>query len=416
MIFRRFFIICCVLIAGLCVPSALMAEDDVEFEIVDNKKAASKTSNDFISEGNALGYGADENDENVEFVVITKEEEKKLYDAAVKRAEAVPFSDPDFYVAKVKKQRDPKEIYNEKLAEYEKWEKDAQTARKFLFYYYTPYTNEINELDARLFITMMLVSIVYSIIMLRIYIREIGRRPPIYSSEEMREWRDEGFDVFPESEAKVYAATLWNNVSCGKQVSEGDFLPIESRSELSIIENEMHMVARTLPTDDDSIYYLNKISDSVNRWKTRYMIAPWLSVDSGLFKRIVLGILYVILLFIYPGHPMYLLVVLLPMAFLTPAYLIDAREGSLVYSMLGGSLKIFGAITGDAFRGAANMEGASVTIYKGGGSTYVEHNYWGVLILFGLKIALAIMLLILIYFLAPLIVLYAILRNYILAK
>lgn len=422
MYFRRFFLTTCIFIAALCLPSALTADEEEEFEIVKVKSksrssaavvAASGFNNDDIAPEyeNLCGGGEDD------FVIITGDEEKKIYNAAAKRAAAnAPLSDENFFILKPEKQKDPQKAYEAALKKYEKWEADVKKKRKFLFYYYTPYTNEINELDARLFITLFLLSVTYSLIMLIIYIKEAGRRPPVYSAEEMKEWREEGFDIVSESEAKVYAATLWNNVAGGKQIADDDFLELESRSEISILENEMHMVARTLPTDDESIYYLNKISDSINSCKTRFMIAPWLSVSSGIFKRIVLAILYVILLFLYPGHPMYLLVILLPVAFLTPYYLIDAREGSFVYRMLGGSLKVFGAITGDAFRGAANMEGASVTVYKGGGATYIEHNYWGVLILFALKIALAVMLLILIYFMAPFIVLYAIIRNYILAK
>ena len=130
-----------------------------------------------------------------------------------------------------------------------------------------------------------------------------------------------------------------------------------------------------------------------------------------------MGIFYVILLCIYPAHPMYLLVILSPIAFWTPAYLVPVREGSLVYRMLGGSLKIFGKMTGSAFNSAANMEGATVTVYSDGyGNKYVEHNYWGVLIIFGIKIAAALLFLYLVYVLAPFMIFYAIVRNYILAK
>lgn len=415
MYFRRFFTVFSILFACLCVPSVLIAEEE-EFEIVQNSKKSASASG---SNANFEEIGSDklEDDSTVDFVVITKDEEKKIYADAAKRAAANQlFSDENFYIPKPKKVKSSQLIYQEQLAKYEKWEADAKTVRRFLFYYYTPYSNTINNLDARLFITLFLLSIAASVAMMIIYIREVGRRPPLFSAAEMATLRREGYDIVSEKEAKVYAATLWNNVAGGRKNAEEEIMDFESRSEIAIIENEMNMVARTLPTDDESISHLNKISDSLNFNKTRYMIAPWLSVESGIFKRIVLAILYVILLFLYPAHPMYPLVVLLPVAFMTPYYLIDAREGSFVYSMLGGSLKMFGAITGNALSGAANMEGATVTVYKGGGATYIEHNYWGVLILFALKIAIAIALLVLIYYLAPFIVLYAVIRNYILAK
>lgn len=333
-----------------------------------------------------------------------------------------PVDDPNYEIDRTRKNR-------EQLAgEYEKAKRDYDQryqeyldeqgkVENILFFNYSPYANKINGLDARGFIILGAVSLLAVAAMLLVLVRDLGRRPPVYSVEEMADLRARGYAPATEQEAKFLVMNLWHNINCGKEPEEGRPVPVDSRGELNILAAETAIAAGSLPTDPEAVDRLNRLSDSICFWRTRYLIAPGISMDSGIVKRIFMAIVYVALLCIYPGHPMYLLVVFSPLAFLTPAYLAESRERSFVYRMLGGSLKMFGSMTGSALAGAGRMEGATATIYRDGwGNAYIEKNYWGVLIVFLLRIAFALFFLYLIFIIAPFIVLYAIIRNYILAK
>lgn len=416
-------ILTAVVVLLTAVPWYSAADDDVEFEIVSNTSGSSKSRNRAVSD-----------DDSAEFEIVASPEKsagrknsrysnrygRNSAEEIVVDDDEIITDDPNFEV--VRRRMTSKEVeavqetHDAEMEEYQKRYQEADRIRDYFFFKYHPLHNKINGTDARLFIILFVFSLISAVIMMVIIIRELGMQPPVYSLEQMIQLRAEGYASVSENDAKSLVMNLWYNAVGGKPLHDGA-VEIGSRSELEILENEIATVASTLPTDQEAVDRLNTLADSVCYWRRRYMIAPWLSVDSGLVKRIFMGIFYVILLCIYPAHPMYLLVVLSPIAFWTPAYLVPVREGSLVYRMLGGSLKIFGKMTGSAFNSAANMEGATVTVYSDGyGNKYVEHNYWGVLIIFGIKIAAALLFLYLVYVLAPFMIFYAIVRNYILAK
>jgi len=418
-------ILTAVVVMLTAVPWYSAADDDVEFEIVSGNSGSSKSRSRNLTVSD---------DNSAEFEVVASPEKsagkkssrksqrygRNPADEIMVDDDEIITDDPDFEVVRRRLTSSEVNAVEEKhdaeMEAYRERYREADRIRDYFFFKYHPLHNKINGLDARLFIILFVFSLISAVIMMVIIIRELGMRPPVYSLEQMIQLRAEGYASVSENDAKSLVMNLWYNAVGGKPLHDGA-VEIGSRSELDILENEIADVASTLPTDPEAVDRLNALADSVCYWRRRYMIAPWLSVDSGLVKRIFMGIFYVILLCIYPAHPMYLLVILSPIAFWTPAYLVPVREGSLVYQMLGGSLKIFGKMTGSALNGAASMEGASVTVYSDGyGNKYVEHNYWGVLIVFAIKIAAALLFLYLVYVLAPFMIFYAIVRNYILAK
>lgn len=381
-----------------------------EFEIV----ATETPQNQKISSSK------DSADEVAEFEIVSKESAAKKTSAAGEEL----FDVPGFEIVR-RSGTGSKSEYERKKAEYDK-EKEAydelirekERLRNFGPFHYSPLENTINGMDARLFITLTIVSLVAVLSMLYVLIREYGFIPPVYSLEQMQELRNAGYASVSKEEADAYVNSLWHTATAGQTVKEDQYIDIDNRGDLCILSNELQITAATLPVNSSTVDKLNRIAEAICFWKKRHLVCPGISIDSGMFKRIVMAVIYVVLLYIYVNHPMYLLVVFCPLAFWSPAYLVEKRENSWVYRMLGGSLKIFGKVTGNAFSGAANMEGASVTVYKStwGNTAYVEHNYWGVLIVFLIKIAFALFLLYLIFMFAPFLVLYAVIRNYILAK
>ena len=406
---KRYTAFFALLLAGLFMFPPELCADDEEFEI----EAPVKKTSSSVQQ-------AEKEDPNVEFEIVGKQKEAAEKEEIIK-------DDPNFEIVRFRTNKAQKKLnQSEAMAKYEKekkiydeWVREKQRPRKFLFYSYIPYDNTINGIDARLFITGMLVSVFYVLAMLAILVYELGRRPRIYSVEQMVEFRAQGYGQISERDADILAENLWKRTTGGKTVKEDDLPIIENRGELSTLAAELEAAASALPTNPESVHKLNRVSDTVNLWRTRFLVAPFISSESGWFKRILMTIIYLILVFyVYPGHPMYLLVIFCPLAFLTPAYLVDDRENSKIYRLLGGSLKIFGKMTGSAMNTLATGEGSTVTVYTNswGNVKAVEHNYWGTIILFGLKIAVAVFFIYLVFILAPLIVLYGLIRNYILAK
>lgn len=430
--------------ALLCCLAAAQAED--EFEIVgqasssrkrtSQRKTARGTTSRRAASSRRAGASASpqeiapnaDHGGSDEFVITTGKKEAKKPSSA---GGIIITDDPNFeivqrgpgggsYKPRDKAMREfaaAKKKYDGEKAEYDRWLADAKRERNFLFFSYLPYDNTINGADARLFLTLGFVSAAAAGAMLAILVRELGRRPPVYSTEQMADLRAQGLASVSAQEAQCFVMTLWHNLTGGKVFKENEYVPFTSRSEIAVAAQETAIAAATLPVDGESVDRLNDLADAVCFWQGRRLVAPGISIDSGIVKRVIMAVIYCILLYLYRGHPMYLLVILSPLAFLTPRYLVWSRENSVVYRMLGGSLKIFGKMLGNAAEGAGRMEGATATVYKtSSGKTYIEENYWGVLILFALKIALACFFLWLVYLAAPLIVLYAIVRNYILAK
>ena len=396
------------------LPSVLPAQEESSesgFEIVGKsggKAPAAAQAESGAGDGDAT-----------EFEIVGKEAAAKGRSSA---GEAEIVDDPNFEIVRRRsgaEQRaaDEKKETDDYERRYQEYLRAKSEVREFLFFTYKPAENTVNGLDARVFLTLFLISLISVAAMLVLLVRELGRRPPVYSVEQMVRLRSGGFAPTSAQNAKAFVMNLWFNMTGGRELTEDEPVPVASRGELNILSEEIAIAAGALPTDPEAVGLLNRLADSVCWWKKRRLIAPGISVDSGVVKRVVMAIVYCILLYLYRAHPMYLLVVFSPLAFLTPTYLVSAREGSLVYRALGGSLKLFGTMTGSALEGAGNMEGATATVYRTGfGTAYVEKNYWGVLIVFLLKIAFALLFLYLVFVLAPVIVLYAVVRNYILAK
>ena len=331
-------------------------------------------------------------------------------DFVIVRRDEIDQADPA-YQQKLREYKERYRQYEERLKEYE-----AQKGKDwdFLCYHYDARDNKINGADARLFATLFIVSVIGIITMLVTLVRELGRRPPVYSVDQMRQLRAAGAAAVSSREAECFVSTLWNNATDGKGE---DGIVLSSRGEVLNLADETAQVACALPDDQESVDRLNALGDAVCLWQSRSIIAPGISLDSGIVKRIFMVIVYCTLVYLYAPHPMFLLVLFSPLAFMTPLYLVSSREGSLVYRMLGGSLKVFGKMVGNAVEGAGRMEGATATIYETrSGNVYIQENYWGVLIVFGLKLAFAALFLYVVYLAAPLIVLYAVVRNYILAN
>ena len=331
-------------------------------------------------------------------------------DFVIVRRDEIDQEDPA-YQQKLRQYEERYRQYEERLKEYE-----AQKGKDwdFLCYHYDARDNKINGADARLFATLFIVSVIGVITMLVTLVRELGRRPPVYSVDQMSQLRAAGAAAVSSREAECFVSTLWNNATGGKGA---DGIVLSTRGEVHNLADETAQVACALPDDQESVDRLNALGDAVCLWQSRSVIAPGISLDSGIVKRIFMGIVYCVLVYLYAPHPMFLLVLFSPLAFMTPLYLVSSREGSLVYRMLGGSLKVFGKMVGNAVEGAGRMEGATATIYETrSGNVYIQENYWGVLIVFALKLAFAALFLYVVYLAAPLIVLYAVVRNYILAN
>lgn len=433
------------------LPESLCAQssgDDVEFEIVSGPKktvsATEKRSN--VRRRTRRGktrprrkalQGAAPLRENAVSAVVdvtqTQSDDVEFEIVSRPKPAAVDLGlkhitdDPDLEIVRTRGvKKDPKEQQSESMSRYEKEKKayeafkeEKMRSRKFLFYSYIPWENTINGIDARLFFTGMVVSLFYVVAMILLLIRELGSLPAVYSVQQMKELRAQGYAPVTEKEASMIVRNLWDSAAGGKILKKDELLTVTCRSELNILHSELSVAASAVPTDPDSVEKLNRISDSVNFWRTRYLVAPWINSDSGWFKRIIMGILYCGLVFyLYPRHPMFLLVIFCPLAFWTPAYLVEDRENSRIYRLLGGSLKIFGKMTSSALDTVATGEGSTVTVWKDswGNTRHVEYNCWGTVILFGIKIAAAFFFLYLVLTLAPLIVLYGLIRNYILAR
>jgi len=275
------------LVTGAVFCPLTYADDSGDdFEIVSTQKSAGQQNND-------PGFDIstdDSSDENVSFEIVAKKQTKEL-----DLSQRIITDDPEFEIVRT---RAPKKLQNgttaEKkehvdpaISEYEKkkkiyddYVKEKKTPRDFLFFSYIPFDNTINGIDARLFITGVLVSLFYVVFMLVVLTREIGRRPRLYSAEQMIALRNQGYGQIPEDQANQMANDLWNRVSGGKAVDDyneqtGDYLlDAGSHGEVNAVYSELEVTASALPTSEEAIAQLNRLSDSVCFWRTRALVAP----------------------------------------------------------------------------------------------------------------------------------------------